>query len=207
MEQHATDVCTVISLVPFAINEFKPGVHPRRYDIPASVDGKPQVLVVRTGISFVSVADGRPALQMTSGSTDIARAVVDDYIGAQMGVDEGATPGLTWVNGEWTAEQVVEKFPDLLKELRERNNQWFLRLVRTGDDDWARYHAHRVISDMQRTACKLLNLERDWKVEVKELPKGVRCPGCGSISVVGTAVCGICKCVLDKELHAKLTFA
>ncbi len=207
MEQHATDVCTVISLVPFDINEFKPGVHPRRYDIPASIGGKPQVLVIETGISFVSVADGRPALQMTAGSADIARAVVDDYIGSQIGVDEGAAPGLAWVNGRWTAEEVVAKFPDILLELEGRNNQWFLRLVRTADDDWARYHSHRVISDMQRTACKLLSFDREWNVEVKEQPKGIRCPGCGSIAIAGTAVCGICKCVLDKVAHAKLTFA
>jgi len=208
MEVYAGDKCTVVSIVPFPILlEEKPGMYPGRFHIPAAV-GAPQVLVVGKSKSEVPLPGERPPLVVETPPAEVARSIVDDYVESQLAADQSARPGISWLPGEWSVEDVVRKQPQLLADLLERQRKWFVRLVEMADTDWTRYRSHRVIADFQRYACTALGLEREWNVEVKpEVLLPTKCPACGSQVAEGVAVCSVCRCVLDKERYSELKFA
>lgn len=195
---------TIVSIVPFESPERKPGLYPGYFLIPASPDGEPQVLVIGNSVHNVYLDDVRGSLQIRTSSYEIAAAIVYDYCSSQLAVDEGSKPGIFWVPGEVTAKEVKIKYPQELQQARDLQKHWFLALVRIADDDWARYHQHKSISDFQRFAAKSLNLEREWLLVSMDTSQ---CPACKNAVPVGAVVCPNCKCVLDKEAHKDLVFA
>jgi hypothetical protein len=203
--------CTVISIVPFVIDETKPGLIPNRYVIPAATKDV-QILHVGTAIHYVYIDETRGSLQVRTPSFEVAKSIVNDYVNAQLGISEDAAPGITWVNREITTDD-VKKDPQLkieLARLKIRQNNWFTAICKIADDDWTRYQKHSVISDFQRTAAETLgwdNTKHPWmKIPVMEL-KSAKCPACAMSVSENSIVCPNCKCILDNEKYSKLTFA
>jgi len=207
MIEESSDFCTIVSLIPFQIDEEKPGLVPKTYRIPPCVGGIPQVLHVTTARSYIQLDDERPAIVSRTPASDLARAIVRDYIDGQMCVSEDCLPGLGWLPGKLSATEILTKHVDFITKLREQNRRWFAALVRVADDDWNRYHSHKAISDFQRSACNSLSLTREWNVDVVEISKMVTCPSCGSSAKPEAATCGFCRCVLDEAKFEKLKYA
>lgn len=69
------------------------------------------------------------------------------------------------------------------------------RLVFEGDQEWARSHNYREISDLHRRAVKRLGPEREWAYEPTEM---TACPACGERIRPGVAICRHCNAILDE---------
>lgn len=202
--------CTVISIVPFIIDETKPGLIPSRYVIPPSVNGEPQILHVGTAIHYVYIDETRGSLQVRDPSFEIAKSIVQDYVNSQLGISEDAGPGIMYVNREMSLAEVKLNLKLELMRLKLHQNRWFENICRIADDDWTRYQKHTVISDFQRVAAETLgwdSTKHPWmKIQATEL-KPNKCPACNTMVSENIVVCPACKCILDKEKYEKLAFA
>lgn len=156
----------------------------------------------------VYIDSDRGSLPVPTPALNFAEQIVNDYVQAQFGkdVELDAQPGIFAVEGEHDAKSIQARFPHLLKKAKEQQIRWFSLLVQKADEDWVKSHQHNHISNMQRIAAKELGLERDWMFERALGSENVKCPACGS-TVPNTAICANCKCILDAEAAAKLTFA
>src|SRR5437762_9776268 len=160
---------TLISIVPFAISEFKPGIYPGTFDIPASKNEIPEVLVIGDSVYHVEIDENR-TITVKCQAADVAKAICEDYIVSNLAYSEeaNAAPGLFWASGIYDTAKIYSELKNHLEEAKERQKQWFIRLVRLADDDWEKTRQHKLISDMQRFAAKSLQLERPWIINPKE---------------------------------------
>lgn len=204
---------TVISIVPWAISEFKPGLNPSNFFIPASVDGEPQCVLIGDCIHYVYIDHDRGSMRVTDPSYIVARSIVTDYNSAQMEANVGCHPGLFWRVGEYTPARVKTELQEELATVRNIQKAWFEAIIRVGDDDWEKTHQHYSISDFQRSAARIIDPEnkrnRPWIVYTA--PEGdvntTLCPACGSDIPKSVVVCRYCRYVVDPERHAKMQFA
>ena len=201
---------TVISIVPLPINEFKPGVVPGTFKIPAAVNGEPSILVIGDSVSILwNVIDdpkGTRKIRLPHSSAEMAKSIVDDFINSFIGVGEECHPGLMWKDGSYDLKTAKSKFSSELNYLKIVQDIWFTKLLKMADDDWARYHQHRAISDIQRVAANCLNQDREWAKMGSDVILD-KCPGCGSPTNRQYAVCPNCKAILNEEQYKKLKFA
>jgi hypothetical protein len=200
---------TVISLVPFPISEEKPGLYPPRYHIDPSDMKTPSLLHVGTANHFVYLDESRGSLRVPDPSDQVARSIVEDYIEAQMSIDDVARPALFWVDRKVTAEQVLEEFKvDIVRYLLHQK-KWFLNVAMLADNDWSRYHQHNVISTFQRRCADLIGWnpkEHEWMAPMTTM-KSTACPYCGVSVPDRLAICTnghIVNPKLHKEIEERL---
>lgn len=203
---------SVISLVPFALEEEKWGIYPGSFKIPAAKNNIPEILVVGDSIYYVEVDVGR-SIPVTTPSYKIAQSIVDDYINSSIGInaaDPTCGPGLFWVIGTFDLNRVYKECTEELEVVRSKQLKWFTRLIEMADDDWEKTRQHRAVTDMQRIAAKILNLDRPWIVSTPETIKALitkNCPSCQNLISDLTVVCPQCKCIIDIDRYKQFQFA
>lgn len=213
----ATLKSTLISIVPFEIHEFKPGLIPGQFDIAASLDGEPQCKLIGESIYYVFIDETRGSLKISDPSYKVAKSICDDYNSAQIVASLDAHPGLSWELGEWTPKQIKERFKNKLESMVHKQLNWFLELVKLADDDWEKTRHHYSISDTQRFAAKALDptnsRQRPW-IMVNPLDKPIievtatkTCPACGSDVPSTAVICRYCNHILDQAKYEKMSFA
>ncbi len=203
-------VCTIASIVPFPISEFKPGLTPGHFNLePCEDDNNPVTIHVRKSVHYVYIDDTRGSLQVRDSPDEVCNAIVEDYITSQLAVRPDARPGLFWLFGEVEARTIAIKHAEKLKEVKSYQRSWLVELCKLADNDWNKYHNHHVVSDVQRKAAHIIQ----WKPEEHEwmsphtAQTGNRCPACGTLNSPGIIVCPTCRNVLDKEAYKNLQFA
>lgn len=200
---------TVVSLVPFLIEEQKPGLIPGKFCFKPSVKDAPEVLTIKDSFYYVYIDENRAPMKQIASDEVVAKAIVGDYCNAQMGIEDGTGPAMFYVVGQYTAEEIQKEFPQLVAKALEQQKRWFVKMCQIADNDWQRYHQHNVISDTQRTAAEYIGwraVEHPWMAPMSAM-KSAACPACGLSAVVGVVICPNCKCVLDKEKYKELQFA
>jgi hypothetical protein len=200
---------TIVSLVPLPISEKKPGLYPGQFDIPGADDDDVEVLVVGISKHYTYLDSDRGSITQENPPAKVARSIVNDYIQDSLMVDESAHPGLFYVMGKHTKEEVKEKFPEKIKEARDKQYEWFKRLVVAADDMWAKDRRHVAITNMQRVAARVLGLDKEWKAIPKpdvNAPVMQKCPACFAVTHPQQIVCAACNCILDQEAYANLQF-
>lgn len=192
---------TVVSIVPFLIEEFKPGIYPGFFSIPASKNEFPEILHVGESVFHVEIDESR-SITVKCSPDEIARSLVDDYVTANLeySIEKNAKPGLFWLPEEYSVVDVVAKFPNKIEEAKVSQKNWFLSLVKLADDDWEKSRQHKFISDMQRFAARALGLTRPWIIVPKVEVASIKCFACKSDIAPNTIVCPHCKFIVDKEL-------
>lgn len=203
MELRPELLSSVISIVPFKIHEEKPGLYPGVFDIPEAKNNVPQILHIGECIHFVELDPERPALRIPNPSYKVAESIVNDYLQATLGVkpEEFAIcgPGIFWRPGMYDLKKVIADCADELEFQKERQQRWFLSLVQMADDDWERTRQHKFITSTQRTAAKILGLERPWLITVPDSKTVQKCFACFSIVSAEAIICMNCKTILDIE--------
>ena len=194
---------TVVSFLPWKVEATKPGVIPDTYTIPAAVGKFPGVLVVENAASPLYLDGDRGSIRQPILCTELAQAIVNDYNSAFLGVDIDTHPALFWVEGGWNASEITEKFKAECEKAKKSQNQWFLRLIKLADDDWAKFHQHKMITDVQRFAAKTLGLNREWAVEPEPVTM-IKCPACTTLLEDTAIVCKNCKVILKAEEAKRL---
>lgn len=189
--------CTVISLVPFAIKEIKPQIIPGYFQIPPAAQGDIQCLPVGESIYWMeSPFKGMPPIKITETPKAMARSIVNDYIEAQLATDTDVAPGLFWVEGHYVRARAKKELSEQIKEVQERQNKWFVNLVRIADDDWEQSHQHKFISDIQRHAARALGwTSKEWLSSSLDAVM-VQCPLCKESVRPDAVVHNLCGFVL-----------
>jgi hypothetical protein len=205
-------VCTVISGVPFRFSESKPGLFPiGLFTIPPVKEiGQINSLIINEGFYFRYVGEGK-SIEQYEKAPVIANSVVMDYVNAQIGVnitdfeeDKHARPAIFWVFGSHTNEEARAYFKTEIELALLQQRQWFNALVQIADDDWAKNHMHRGISDLQRYAAHALNLRKEWMNPAAMNAQPDVCPACKSMIPGGALICQICRTIINREAYEKL---
>jgi len=199
---------TLISVVPFPIQEFKPGIYPGFFEIGACNNDIPQLLTIGDSIYHVEIDENR-TISVKCPSEDIAKSIIEDHVTSNLAysVEEDAAPGFFWKPGEHDLGSIISKFGKDLEYHRGRQLRWFKKLVEMADDDWEKTRQHKFISDIQRYAAKSLKLIRPWIISTITDQGLIKCPACvGSISSQAI-VCQFCKCIINMDKYKTLQFA
>ena len=196
--------CTICSLVPFAIQDpYKPGLHPGSFPMSPS-DGKP-ILTIIKGVTRAQFNENYQQISIGVPDETVAASVVDDYILGQSYTSDKERPALFWVNGEWSPVDFEKNFAKEIETAKQKQINWFKRLVTIADDEWQRWHQHKFITDLARTAAKELNMKREWLDDATDMT--MKCPACQTYVSQHAAVCFACKCILDQKKYEKFQFA
>lgn len=197
---------TIVSVCNFSIGpEFKPGLFPNDYVIPAATEDKLGLAVIGDGYVDVPQLD-RKSIRMIVIAAEIARSIVEDWKIAQLQIGPGAQPGLFYVDGAHSEDTILDTCEDKLEKARNEHTEWANRLVKMGDDLWQLKPSHRQISRTMISAAIYLHVDRVWTKSSKPTDT-VICPACTSRVPTGAAVCLQCKVILDPEKYAQFEFA
>lgn len=207
---------TVISVVPFPIDETKPGLIPGHFHIDASVDEEPTCLVVGDSMFYVYIDAERGNLRVPAPSYQVAKSICFDYLSAQLEAKEDCHPGLFWKQGTWTPERVKRELKDELAYFKRTQYDWFTELVKRADDDWEKTRAHYAISDIQRFALRAIDpgnkQNRPWIIAthddvLTEAASTIPCGACGSDVPTNAVICRYCQFVLNQDKYNQMNFA
>lgn len=201
---------TVVSIFPRDIDERKPGISPGHFTIPKAREGDFELIYLGDSFYWVTFEDQKPPLKMVSDSQEIANSLINDFVRNIPGYNPtaNAMPGLFSIPGHPSKGEILAKYRKELEEARIRQRNWYEKVVYEADDLWMRFRQHRMISSLQRFACKSLGLEREWSVDIPvDIPKVTLCPACQEKVSPVAVICGHCSCVLDEEKYKKMKFA
>lgn len=210
---------TLISIVPFSINEYKPGLIPGQFHVDASVDEEPVCQVIGDSFFYVYIDKERGNLRVPAPSYQVARSICFDYNTAQLEAGPDCHPGLFYKQGVWTPEKVKAELQDELKYFQNVQRTWFVELVKRADDDWEKTRAHYAISDIQRYAARAIDpqnkMDKPWLIvipdpekEAAKLTEGHKyCEACGSLVPESAVICRFCTHILDHDKYVKMSFA
>lgn len=206
------DSASVISIVPIAINERKPMLPAEFRFLPARVE-EPFILLLGKGINDIYVGEGRghygpdrSVIRVPIDAEVVAESIVTDWVDVQYGIMKPhAVPGLFWMPGEVTIEQLIGS--EELQRADHYQLNWFKNLVKLADDDWNKYRQHKTISDIQRYAAGFLKLERPWLLDTEIVQAMSECPSCFEKVNPRAIVCSHCRFVLDKPRYDRAQFS
>jgi len=184
--------CTVVSILPRALDENKP-ISRGSFQMPAVTRGDLAVLVIDFDYTRNFYVDHeRGNIDLVVPPEEVARSIAEDYVRATIHTGEGARPGIFYVRGSFTKEEIRKLFPAELKKAIDDQDNWFKKLVKVGDDTWQRFRRHNMISDQHRDAARMLGLKREWADEMKP-ENTIQCVYCTSIISDAALVCPVCR--------------
>lgn len=195
---------TIVSLMPIPFSREMIGHNPAYYAMPAAEKDSFEILHVGDATSWLYVFEGK-SVQRRHLAIDEVAELIDTFIQATPLVDENAKPGIFYLEGKWSKDDIEEKFGDVLQKARDAQNLWFRNLVQDADDRWNRFHQHRDISTPARVAAKWLGLKREWNIQVEKGVNYTDCPACGTTIKASVSVCPNCRVILKED--SQFTFA
>lgn len=197
---------TIVSFLPWKVEVVKPGVIPDSYTVPAAVGKIPGILVIEDAVTPVYMDGERGSFRMPITAEKLAKSITEDYYSAFLGADSECHAAMFWIPGAFTASEVLSKFVSEVETVKSAQNLWFIKLVRLADDDWNKYHQHKMITDIQRYAARNLSLTREWAIEPIAVSM-INCPACRTLLEETAIVCKNCKAILKPEEAKKLGLA
>jgi hypothetical protein len=199
---------TVVSILPFEINDSKPNLYPGNFIIPAGDIQRPGLLSVGKSAFYIPMAFGAPSLQAFSSPFEVATSIVNDWVGAMLTVSEDARPGIFVANKSFKSQG--EAAGELATEIADRlqaQHRWFVKLVNEADKEYRTHNNGNAISDLQKVAARQLNLkDRPWLMDLTQMGLN-NCPACYNPININAIICGHCKYVVNPEKYAQMTFA
>jgi hypothetical protein len=146
------DRCTIVSLIPKMITEYKATLFPGRFTIPAAKPGDFEVFVVEPSSYYLPNPNGdrQPPTEVQVNSIELARSIVQDYL---VGILEcnmnDRVPGLFWIPGEFNKTSILKyvemangiptgrTFQTMLDEAKQKQKNWYFQIVNLADSLWA----------------------------------------------------------------------
>lgn len=199
------DKSTVVSIYPRDIHERKPTIQPGEFKLAKGSLQHPSILVVGPSSWWREVDEHQPLLEIPVSSMQVADSIVKDYCNGILGSNMGESmPGLFWVPGEFTLEQLTKQHDALLKSAAVKQRMFYQTVVKLADSLWARTNGNPlVISEDMRLAARELGLQKDWTRDFQQI-ESVRCKACGSLKNPQFPVCPTCKAIDDPDAAKKL---
>lgn len=209
-QPRSNDISTIVSLLPYPLVENKPGLVPPTFRIPYTNPGDFTLVNVERCTHTVYLDENRPRLVVPDPSDVVANSIVEDHKRAMVCYEHGiAEPGLGWVWGEYLdtpdgKKGFVAVHSALLREITEKQIEWYKRLLAMADDDWSQYRRHKFITGLQRTAASVLGItDREWLLEHRIEEALMKCKLCFSQVHPEACICPVCHGILDMERYKK----
>ena len=196
--------CTVVSMVPYALREYKPQLMPGTFVIPAADEGDIQILHVDNCKYPIYLGEDRGYVQVTTLAEEVSQSIVDDFICAQLALDEDARPGMFWVEGAHSKDEILKKFPEKIAEAKRVQRNWYTRIIKLADSDFAKTKSIRAIPDVAFKAAKALRLENLPWMLIDNSQSQKFCPFCKSPVEAAAAICAKCSHIVNKPLYDAL---
>lgn len=204
------DKSTIVSIFPKEIDEIKHTIQPGRFIIPPGTYEKPAILVVGPSSWWREIDEDQPMLEIPQSSIQIADSVVRDYSIGLLGYNPGDSgPGLFYVPGNFSVEEIQKNYRSELDKAAARQRTWYQLLVKLADSLWARSNGNPLAigDDMRMAARELGNTTKDWMKD-HTMVDMTRCIACGSLRNPAYPICATCKHVDETHPLAKnLKFA
>lgn len=204
-EPNEFDKATIVSVYPRALHETKHTIFPGVFDIPAGSPTKPSVTIVGPSSWFRDMGEDMPAIEIPNNAVQVANSIVTDYCNGMIEVDRDAGPGLFFIPGEWSLDEIQKKYKDAFLGAITKQTKWYRRLVELADKDWAKSNGNpSFINDLQRLAAAEIGVkDKDWmrSTIVSEM---IKCVACGNLRNPSFPVCGHCNRIIDNELFKNL---
>lgn len=199
------DKATIFSIYPKEIKETKITIQPNEFVIPAGKLDKPGILVVGPSSWWRDVDPEQPLLEIPVSAVVVADSVVRDHNNSRLGSNMAdCIPGLFYLPGEVSFQELMEKYPQVLKTAAIKQRNWYQSLVKFADALWARTNGNPLaIPDDCRVAAKELNVTKDWATNYSRVEM-IPCAACGALRNPNYPICSNCKNVVDKEKAEKL---
>jgi hypothetical protein len=199
-EINTLDRSSVVSIYPKAISERKPTIEPGIFNIPAGSMKNPQILIVGSSSWWREIDETMPYLEIVNNSIQVARSVVVDYCSGVLASDMvNAMPGLFFIKGVVTLEELKKSHQPELKEAERKQTNMYKDLIRLGDVGWSRSNGNPLsISDDMRMAATELGLDKPWNKDSILLER-VACKACGTMITSDIIICPNCKVILNVE--------
>jgi hypothetical protein len=197
---------TIVSVCNFPIGpEFKPGLFPNDYIIPAAEEGGLGIIIISDAFTDIPQLD-RKNIRVTVPAAEVARSLVEDWKSAQLMIGPGAQPGLFYVDGALSEDEIIDELSNEINKARDEHTEWAQRLVKMADDLWAIKPLFVQISAGMIYAAKYLHVDRVWTQNVRP-EQSMVCPSCNSRISSLTVVCPHCSVILNEEKHAQFNYA
>jgi hypothetical protein len=204
------DKCTIVSIYPKRIDEFKHTIQPGRFVVEPGTFKKPSILVVGSSSWWREIDEDQPLLEIPQSSVQVADSVVRDYcIGVIEYNGESAGPGLFYILGEHTVEDIQRDYSKELAKAKTRQDAWFTNLIKLATSLWARSNGNplAISDDMRMAAREMGQTDFDWMKDFRMVGME-RCKACGSLRNPDFPICPHCKNVdLDHPSAKGLKFA
>lgn len=194
---------TFVSCVPRPIHEDMPHIRPSLYHVEPAKDKDFEVLYIENAIDDVYAGEGKH-IQRVVFAEEVAANLARMVTGSQLCIGEDAGPGVFFVAGKQSKDQIIKNHSTELAVARIRQLKWYKNLVKDADDVWNKFRQHRMISDLHRFAAGALKLNREWMLVIDDEFDQLDCPACGKkLPNKEVTVCAECKTIIKPEEHAK----
>jgi hypothetical protein len=210
MPPRSNDICTIVTILPYPLVEEKPGLVPGTFIIPYTEPGDFNLVNIERCQHAVYLDSNRPRLIVPDPSDLVARSVAYDHKTAMVCYEAGiAEPGIDWVWGEYLPNEngklaFAAAHGAVLEGMKRLQDEWYVRLLRMADDDWARYRQHKFITGLQRTAAQVLGqTDRDWMVQNRIEESLSKCRFCFAQVHPVACISPSCHGILDKARYEK----
>ncbi len=198
------DKATIFSIYPGEVKEWKRTIIPGYFVIPRGSLQNPARLVIGPSSWWRDFDPDQPLLEIPTSSIIVADSIVNDYCNARIAYSGSASPGIFYIPGDVSIQELLEKYPEELEKAIVRQRNWFGELVTMGDALWATTSGNpRAIPDDMRLACREMSIARDWATNFSRIEM-VPCVACGMLRNPKFPICGACKFIVDREMAAKL---
>lgn len=193
---------TFVSLMPRPISEEMPHIIPSQFNLDAAKDKDFEILYINNAVDNVYAGDGKH-IQRPVFASEVAENLKNMVCNSQLCIGDNASPGVFWVEGELTKEEVTKKCLKQLANARMRQMNWYRNLLNDADDVWSKFHQHRMISGLHRFAATALNKNREWAESFDDV-EAVDCPACGTeLPNPNVTICATCHTIIKPKEHAE----
>lgn len=204
------DRCTIVSIFPKEIIEFKYTIEPGRFVIPKGSYEDPGILTIGSSSWWKDYDVEQPMLEIPVNSIQLADSIIKDYSNGMLGCNmSDCMPGLFFVLGEQTKLQIQANFKEKLKDAKTKQDNWYRVLVRLADSLWARTGGNplAIWEEMKVAAIALNENDKPW-LKSHQIAEMERCVACGTLKNPAYPVCPACKAIDSAHPLAKdLKFA
>jgi len=211
MPVNPLDRSTIFSILPKKITEKNCTLDPGIFVIEPGTETNPTRLVVGPSSWWKDVSNGddsQPLVEIPQSSILIADSVVRDYCNGILACNMGdSMPGLFWLPGNVTVNELKEKHKEILEGAKKKQRNWFNALIKMADMLWARSSGNPLaISEDMKMAAKEINVTRDWTRNFEHIEM-ISCHACGQLVRNTVIVCSNCKIVMKPDEFKKLNLS
>ena len=199
---------TIGSVYPLPLRIDKPNITPGRYNFKAASEDNISFVYLRDDVNplphtHIYGGQDQGYIQKEIPLTELAHAIVQDFLVSCMYARADAHPGLFHVSGEFSLDSAENR--EVLKRTIVAQDGYFREVIKEADRTWAQLPDPTQIDELHRMAAKYHGVTREWSIEPGLSTKA--CEGCGTVVRSFAVICPQCSWILRPDQFDPSKFA